>query len=134
MSPTDAKSTSLPNALLQRARKLSDEHTKLTETLSTTFDPKSARRMGELASVATALREWETAQASLAELHTLLGSKDKELRELAKDELETTNEQLSDLSHKLSVALTPRDSFAHLPCLIEIEAVQIDDPVGLDRP
>ncbi|CCF45662.1 peptidyl-tRNA hydrolase, partial [Colletotrichum higginsianum] len=110
----------LPPALLQRARALTTEHDALARSLESDFDSKTARRMGELSSVATALREWERATSSIAELNGLLGSKDKELRDMAAEELESTNGQLSALSRKLSASLTPKDPYAHMPCLLEI--------------
>ncbi|KAI0134047.1 hypothetical protein BJ170DRAFT_608359 [Xylariales sp. AK1849] len=116
---TDAQ-TSLPPALLQRARGISAEHAQLESTLSNSFDPKLAKRLGEVSRVATALKEWEAAQSSLAELTTLLSSSDAELRQLANDELAATNGHLATLSTALSASLTPRDPFADMPCLLEI--------------
>uniref|UniRef100_L2FNB0 Peptide chain release factor 1 n=1 Tax=Colletotrichum fructicola (strain Nara gc5) TaxID=1213859 RepID=L2FNB0_COLFN len=84
-------------------------------------DPRDRpRRIGELSSVVTALREWETVQASIAELTGMLSSKDSELRDMARDELTSTTGHLAALSRKLSASLTPRDSFAHMPCLLEM--------------
>ncbi|ROT37482.1 RF-1 domain-containing protein [Sodiomyces alkalinus F11] len=110
----------LPDALLKRARNLSSEHEKLSASLNENFDTKTARRVGELSSVATALREWEAALSSIEELQGLLASRDAELRQLAKDELEGTTAELTSVSRRLSAALTPKDPYAHLPCLLEI--------------
>ncbi|TEA18552.1 putative peptide chain release factor 1 [Colletotrichum sidae] len=110
----------LPPALLQRARNLAQEHAALSATLESEYSSKTARRVGELSSVVDALREWETAQSSLAELKSLLLSKDKELRDMARDELESTTGHLGSLSRKLSASLTPKDPFAHMPCLLEL--------------
>ncbi|KAK2729682.1 peptide chain release factor 1 [Colletotrichum kahawae] len=112
--------TALPPALLQRARTLAKEHADLSATLENDYDSKTARRIGELSSVVTALREWETAQASIAELTGMLSSKDSELRDMARDEITTTTGHVAALSRKLSASLTPRDSFAHMPCLLEM--------------
>lgn len=49
----------------------------------------------------------------------MLSSKDAELRELASDELETTNQRVDTLVHDLTAALTPKHPFADMPCLIE---------------
>ncbi|KAJ0159175.1 putative peptide chain release factor 1, mitochondrial, partial [Colletotrichum tanaceti] len=119
-APAADTTAHLPPALLQRARALTTEHDALARSLESDFDSKTARRMGELSSVATALREWERATSSIAELNGLLGSKDKELRDMAAEELESTNGQLSALSRKLSASLTPKDPYAHMPCLLEI--------------
>ncbi|KAK1489699.1 RF-1 domain-containing protein [Colletotrichum cuscutae] len=115
----DATAT-LPPALLQRARNIAKEHDALAAALEADYDSKAARRVGELSSVVTALREWEKAQSSIAELDGLLFSKDKELREMAAEELQATNGQLSSLSRKLSASLTPKDPYAHMPCLLEL--------------
>ncbi|KAF9880644.1 peptide chain release factor 1 [Colletotrichum karsti] len=112
--------TNLPPALLQRARNLATEHDDLARSLEENYDSKTARRIGELASVVHALKEWEKAQASIAELKGMLISKDKELREMAKDELQSTTGHLGALSRKLSASLTPKDPFAHMPCLLEM--------------
>ncbi|PKS07719.1 hypothetical protein jhhlp_006327 [Lomentospora prolificans] len=111
--------TTLPPALLQRARNLSSEHDRLSDSLSAAFDTKTAKRVGELSNVATALREFDEAQDSLAELRGLLTSKDAELRQLAADELDSTTQQVEALVHKLTASLTPRHPFAEMPCLLE---------------
>lgn len=96
------------------------EHTKLTELLATDFDIKTAKRIGELSRVATALKEWEAAQSSIGELTGLLQSPDPELRDLAREELSGTQQNLGALATALSASLTPRDEFGDMPCLIEI--------------
>ncbi|KAK1589920.1 RF-1 domain-containing protein [Colletotrichum navitas] len=110
----------LPPALLQRARTIATEHDALARSLELDYDAKTARRLGELSSVVTALREWERATGSVAELNGLLGSKDKELRDMAAEELESTRDQLAAVCRRLSASLTPRDPYAHMPCLLEI--------------
>ncbi|ROW09983.1 hypothetical protein VPNG_06581 [Cytospora leucostoma] len=109
----------LPQVLLERARKLAAEHDQLSEKLADNFDTKVAKRAGEIAGVVSALREWENAQSSLTELRGLLESKDEEMRQLAQEELASTHEQLGTLGHKLSASLTPKDAYADLPCILE---------------
>jgi peptide chain release factor 1 len=101
---------------------MASEHDKLAKETSETFDAKISKRIGELKSVATALKEWEDTQDSLNELHALLKDPitDQELRELAADDLATTATQLETLSQNLATALTPKHPFEDLPCLIEI--------------
>jgi len=98
------------------------EHDKLTKETAETFDIKISKRIGELKSVAEALKEWEDAQNALSELQGLLQdpTTDGELRELAADDLATTAAELDTLSRKLATSLTPKHPFADLPCLIEI--------------
>ncbi|KAK0652280.1 hypothetical protein B0T16DRAFT_405912 [Cercophora newfieldiana] len=117
-----ATAPKLPPVLLQRARKVAAEHDKLSDELATSgsYDEKAAKRVGEIAGVTAALKEFEKANESLAELNSLLESDDAELRELAKDDLEATNSQLDALGRNLSVALTPKHPFADMHCLLEI--------------
>ncbi|KAM7218963.1 putative peptide chain release factor 1, mitochondrial [Rhypophila decipiens] len=110
----------LPTSLFERARKITAEHDQLSTQLAATFDTKVAKRAGEIARVATAFKELEKATASLEELEPLLRSEDAELRELAKDDIESTTAELATLRHNLSVALTPKHPFADMPCLLEI--------------
>ena len=101
---------------------MASEHHRLSKLTSESFDAKIAKRIGELKSVATALKEWEDAQESLSELNTLLKdpTTDAELRELAVEDLTTTTNQLETLSRNLATSLTPKHPFAHLPCLMEL--------------
>jgi peptide chain release factor 1 len=98
------------------------EHDRLSTETSETFDPKISKRIGELKSVAAALKEWEKTQDSLSELNALLKDPtiDQELRELAVEDLATTASQLENLSRNLSNSLTPKHPFADFPCLLEI--------------
>lgn len=96
------------------------EHDQLNQKLADDFDSKIAKRAGEIAGVAAALREWETANSSLSELRALLESKDAEMRQMAQEELAGTHQQLEKLAHKLSASLTPKDPYADLPCILEL--------------
>jgi peptide chain release factor 1 len=46
-------------ALLSRARTIAKEHEKLRDLLGENFDTKIAKRMGELAPVAQAVKDWD---------------------------------------------------------------------------
>ena len=111
---------SLPPILLERARHITAEHDQLNAQLATDFDTKIAKRAGEIAKIATAFKELEKGSASLEELQSLLNSDDAELRELAREDLESTAAELTTLSRNLSLELTPKHPFADLPCLLEI--------------
>ena len=76
--------------------------------------------MGETAGVANALKQWEAAKSSVVELTSMLQSNDAELRDLARDELETTNAQVGNLERELSASLAPKHPFADMHCLLEI--------------
>jgi peptide chain release factor 1 len=101
---------------------MASEHDKLSRETSESFDAKISKRIGELKSVATALKEWEDTKNALSELQGLLQdpTTDAELRELAVEDLASTTAQLDKMSHSLSASLTPKHPFADLPCLIEI--------------
>ena len=98
------------------------EHDRLSKETSEIFDVKIAKRIGELKGVTAALKLWENAQRALSELEALLKdpTTDKELRELAVEDLETTRHELDSLSRKLTSSLTPKHPFANFPCLLEI--------------
>ncbi|CZT41310.1 probable peptide chain release factor 1 [Rhynchosporium secalis] len=98
------------------------EHEQLIIESSDTFDAKIAKRIGELKSVAEALREWENTRETRDELQKLFDdpTTEAELRELASEDLVATVEDLDLLSRKLSTALTPKHPFEDMPCLIEV--------------
>lgn len=98
------------------------EHDKLSEESAESFDVKIAKRIGELSRVVTNLRALEAAKESLSELQALLKdpTTDAELRELAAEDLQSTEAQLIILSKDLSMSLTPKHPFDEFPCLIEI--------------
>lgn len=52
----------LSAALLSRARSIAKEHEKLRDLLGENFDSKVAKRMGELAPVAQAVKDWDKTQ------------------------------------------------------------------------
>lgn len=52
----------LSAALLSRARSVAKEHEKLRDLLGDNFDTKVAKRMGELAPVAQAVKDWDKTQ------------------------------------------------------------------------
>jgi peptide chain release factor 1 len=101
---------------------LAQEHTKLSEQTSESFDARLAKRIGELRGTAAALKEWERTKNSLEELNALLEdpTTDDELRDLASEDVTTTATQLESRSKALATSLTPKHPFADLPCLLEI--------------
>ena len=122
---------SISPALLSKARLISHEHETLTEKLAGEFDAKKAKRLGEVSSTASALKEYEQAHASLRELQPLLTSSDKELQELAEEDVEPTRQRIEQASSSLKSSLIPVHPFAHLPCLIEIRPGAGGDEAGL---
>ncbi|EXJ88856.1 peptide chain release factor 1 [Capronia epimyces CBS 606.96] len=108
--------------LLQRARAVAAEHQQLTAANATDYDVGIAKKIGELSSVATALKEWDDAQHSLVELQSLLHdpSSDAEIRGLAQSDIESTLAELPALTSRLKKSLVPAHPFANLPCMIEL--------------
>lgn len=111
---------SISPALLSRARSIANEHATLSKTLATDYDVRAAKRLGELQSTSSALKEYDKATSALQELQSLLRSSDQELRELAEDDVDPTQERIEQASTALKSSLIPVHPFAHLPCLIEI--------------
>lgn len=120
--PNAASHGSFSPALLARARSMASEHDELSKQVTDEFDPKISKRIGELKAVTAALKQWEDTQKSMSELDGLLNdpSTDKELRELAMEDLTSTRTELGVLSQNLTSSLTPKHPFEDLPCLIEI--------------
>lgn len=121
-STAASQSVEITPALLSRARSVAKEHAAATAKLAVDFDTRAAKKLGELTSVTAALKEWEKANESLAELRTLLDdpSTDREMRDLATEDLPDTQATLSTASEALKTSLIPPHPFAELPCLIEI--------------
>ncbi|KAL1972183.1 hypothetical protein VTN31DRAFT_7402 [Thermomyces dupontii] len=128
-----ATDNGLSISLLNRARAVATEHDNLSKSLAEKYDSKTAKRVGELARVTNALKEWERAKESIAELKSLLNDPDtdSELRSLALEDLEQANATLPAVADKLKAALIPKHPFADLPCLIEIRPGAGGDEAGL---
>ncbi|EGE02712.1 peptide chain release factor 1 [Trichophyton equinum CBS 127.97] len=127
------KEAELSPILLNRARALAAEHATLTAKQAESFERAAAKRIGEIAPVANALKDWDTAHESITELQGLIDepSTDTELKSLAEDDITTTIGTLSSLSDTLKRALIPRHPFADMPCLIEIRPGAGGDEAGL---
>ncbi|KAL4882317.1 hypothetical protein BJY04DRAFT_186820 [Aspergillus karnatakaensis] len=123
----------LSPALILRAQFLAGEHATLSDQLATSFDTKTAKRVGELGPVAKALADWNNANKSISELKSMLQDPDAEaeLRSLAVEELEGTEATLKLVTDNLKRALVPRHPFADLPCLMEIRPGAGGDEAGL---
>jgi hypothetical protein len=52
---------SISPVLLSRARSMASEYSKLSNELREDFNPRTAKRIGELSAVTNALKEWEDA-------------------------------------------------------------------------
>jgi len=121
-TPVFSARTTLSPTLLSRARAATREHAAIEEKLALSFDTSSAKRLGDLLPITTALQKWEKASESLSELQSLLRdpTADAELRELASEDFASATIDLTSASNTLTAALVPRHPFADLPCLLEI--------------
>lgn len=117
--------------LLTRARSFAAEHQVLADRLASDYDAKAAKRLGEIARAASAIKEYDKAKSSLAELQGLLRSDDKELRELAEDDVEPTQARIESAAKELKTSLIPKHPFEDLPCLVEIRPGAGGDEAGL---
>lgn len=113
---------SISPALLTRARASARKHDELSTKLIKAYDTSLAKQVGELSPVASAVRDWDHASDSLKELSALLEdpSTDKELRDIAEEDFDTSKTRLLAASQTLTAALVPHHPFADLPCLLEI--------------
>lgn len=90
------------------------------KSIAADYNAQSAKRLGQLAATASALKEYDDARSTFQELQTLLRSSDQEMREMAEDDVEPSREKIERSSEALKTSLIPVHPFAHLPCLIEI--------------
>ena len=109
-------------ALLARAQSVAQEHASITTQLSTSFDTRSAKRLGEVSATVAALQSYKKAHSAHSELQSLIADPDTDadLRSLANDDLESSEAALQSASEALKTSLVPPHPFAHLPCLLEI--------------
>lgn len=109
-------------ALLCRARVAAQEHETLSEKLAKDYDTSLAKRVGELAPVASAYQDFDNTSTILNELHVLLqdSSTDLELRDLAERDVRDSRADLATATRSLTAALVPQHPFADLPCLLEV--------------
>lgn len=109
-------------ALLARAQSVAQEHASITAQLSTSFDARSAKRLGEVSATVSALETYKKAHSSHTELQSIIAdpSTDSDLRSLANDDLGPSEATLQSASEALKSSLVPPHPFAHMPCLLEI--------------
>lgn len=118
-------------AILSRARTIAEEHGTLAGQLASQYDARTAKRLGQLSSTTSALKEYDKAVSALNELQSLVQSNDKELQELAQDDIEPTRKNIGKAADAIKSSLIPEHPFAHLPCLIEIRPGAGGDEAGI---
>lgn len=101
---------------------IAKDHAILSTELEANYSPKLAKKAGELSETANLLKAWEKAQESITALEGILVDKssDRELKDLATEELSESKTVFQDAAMKLRASLLPKHPFAGLPCLLEV--------------
>ncbi len=112
-------------------------HAELSEGLSQNVSGERfvamSRELAELEEVASAIREWRKAQEDLEGVNVMLADPalDKDMRELAELERDQTSERVSELEHRIRIALLPKDAADEGGAILEIRAGTGGDEASL---
>ncbi len=90
-----------------------------------------AKEHAELKPVADAVEALEKARAERPDLEAMAASDDKEMSALAREELETLDEQLPDLERTIALMLAPRDRDENASAILEVRAGTGGDEAAL---
>ena len=83
---------------------------------------KYAQEHADISEVVTSFREYRQVQTEIDDSTELLQDSDSDVREMAKEELESLEERLAEVQSRLKTLLTPRDPNDGKNVLIEIRA------------
>ncbi len=115
--------------MLEKLRQLDQRYSALQAKLSapeTYGDPavvsRLNREIAELEEVVTAFRTYERVGQDVESARMMLDDDDPEVRELAREELQTGRERLSQLEQELRLLLLPRDPNDGRSVIVEIRA------------
>lgn len=84
--------------------------------------PKYVREHAELGKIVEVYREYLRVQQELEQSRELLSDSDPEIKELARNEIESLTQQLSDLEQQLKKLLVPKDPNDDKNVILEIRA------------
>ncbi len=98
---------------------------------STKEYPGVAKRIGELEDVLTLFDERKKVEESKNEAEKIIGDADKDLAELAQQELQENNTKLADIDQKLQEKLVVKDANDERDAIIEIRAAAGGDEASL---
>ena len=119
----------LKKELIDKLEKLSERYWKLEEELSkpeVIKDVKKYRELSrehkELSELFETYQEYKKLQKELRDTKELLKSSDKDIRELAQEELERIQKKLSELEERLKFLLVPKDPNDSKNVILEIRA------------
>ncbi|MDO4952692.1 MAG: peptide chain release factor 1 [Synergistaceae bacterium] len=90
-----------------------------------------AKKHSELEPVMEAFIRYEKAKQSLDEAREMLSGDDEEMKELAKEECETLEQQIPELEHEIQVLLLPKDINDDKSVIIEIRGGAGGDEAAL---
>ena len=92
---------------------------------------KASKEQAELAPVVDAFRRWQKVVADIAENETLAKGPDKELADLAYEEVGRLRREREAVEKELEVLLTPKDPYEGKPVILEIRAGTGGDEAAL---
>lgn len=90
-----------------------------------------SREYAQLEALVDCFTAYQRAQQDEAGAKEMLQEDDAEIREMAKVELESAQQQLETLQHELQILLLPRDPNDDHPCYLEIRAGAGGDEAGI---
>ena len=115
--------------MLDKLRQLDQRYSAMQAKLSapeTYEDPalvsRLNRELAELEEVVHTYRAWQRASEDVETAKAMLTEPDPELRELAKEELQSGKETLARLEQELKILLLPKDPKDDRPVIVEIRA------------
>jgi len=90
-----------------------------------------AKKHSELEPVMEAFMRYEKARASLEEAREILAGDDEEMRELAKEECESLEQQIPEMEHEIQILLLPKDINDDKSVIVEIRGGAGGDEAAL---
>ncbi|MGE5502690.1 MAG: peptide chain release factor 1 [Ignavibacteriales bacterium] len=90
-----------------------------------------SKEHAELKPVADAVTALEKARAERADLEAMVDSGDKEMAELARDELDALEDKLPELERQVALLLAPRDKDENASAILEVRAGTGGDEAAL---
>ncbi len=120
---------------LREAEARYEEISRLLGTPDVASDParltELGREMARLEPVITAFRAWTATREQLAAAHGMTADSDDEVREMARDEVETLEARAAALDEQLRTLLVPRDPNDDRNVIVEIRAGAGGDEAAL---
>jgi peptide chain release factor 1 len=128
----------LEKRVLEKLEDIAGRFDKLEESLASpgvASDPKAyqkvARQRSEIEEVVSLYREYRRMEAAIADAEELAAGPDRDIRELASEEVRTLRPRLAEQAKKIRLALVPRDPLDKKNIIVEIRAGTGGDEAGL---